>query len=354
MVNRGEWGGHHLPLVGAFLVLWCLFAGCGNDDRAVDAAAGPDRFPLDGPRLREGDIILGFGKTLTSLLITEYGMPAGRYSHSGLYYVGEDGTGRILSIQYEGLESVPPQEFFHHFSRLALVRLRGQEKTASLGNAARSFWRENRDNPVAFDCAFKKDADEGGAFYCNELISYLYRRCGHPEPFPRTPDMRETHWTRRVKEVICIDLVATVSPSAVLQNGAFEVLSEIQREETSRTQEVILRTILSRVRSYVRDGHYEPREPGLGSQIVLALEKSLVLRDYISRLASPRQRDMMYALREYIADCSKLTRYIMSDAGKNPDDLSTEEVRNLAGKVCDSLRDKHFRKETAAPTSSVK
>ncbi len=322
----------------AALTAW--LAGCATAPPPSPAQGAVDHFPFKHIPLREGDIVLCFGSTLPSLLIARYGIPAGPYSHSGMYYHNEEGVGRILSMGPEGLESVHPLEFVNRYELAALVRMRGDADTQVLGETARELWEHNKADPVRFDHALIRKTDDSARLYCNELVSHVYGRSELPDPFAGPADVKETYWTERVLARTGIDLLSSVSPNAVLSSSEFEALAQIQKKERPERGEIITSAILDRIRFYAVEQHYEPRKPSLGSRLIIALEKAVLLRDYINELPNPEQRDVCYAMAEYVAQCSLRTLTLI--AQNEGEDWPPEDVRELTERVCDAYRDRYF------------
>jgi len=303
---------------------------------------GPDRFPLGGEVLREGDILLGHADDLASEMIARWGLPQGRYSHSGIYYRDESGRGRVLSILGAGMRSEPPGEFYARCIRLALVRPKDPSRSAALGAAARALWARNQRHPARFDLAFDKRLDDPSHLFCDELVSYLYRQVGMPDPFVQPPGTGHTTWTRRFEELTGIDLVEVVSPNAVLHSPHFATVAEVQRKRPPSVRTIVDRAVLDRVRAYVGDQGYVPRKPSLGSRLLASLERTVLRRDYVRRLASPRQREVCYAFLEYLVECRKRTAALLTTRRAN--EWTPRRVRSLAERVCDACRDRYFRK----------
>jgi len=315
------------------------------------ATTGPERFPLSGEALHEGDILLGHADDLVSEMVARWGLPQGRYSHSGIYYRDERGRGRVLSILGAGMRSEPPQTFYARCTRLALVRPKDQSRCAALGAAARALWARNRRQPSRFDLALEKHLDDPSNLFCDELVSYLYRQVGMPDPFVQAPGTSHTTWTRRFKELTGIDLIEAVSPNAVLRSEHFATVAEIQRKRAPSARAIVDQVVLERVRAYVGEQGYVPRKPSLGSRLLASLERTVLRRDYVRRLPGPRQREVCYSFLEYLVECRRRTAELL--ATRRASDWTPRRVRLAAERVCDACRDRYFRKAgpplTAAP-----
>ena len=318
--------------------------GCATSWQDPDAGKGAQFFPQGEIELREGDILLVFNQTLLSLAFTHYGIPPGPYSHSGLYCRDEQGRGRVMFMDSRGLSSRSVEEFFRPASRMALVRLSDctEERTSALGRTARDVWRHNNTRALRFDHKFIKNGADDGEFFCNELLSHIYRAGGLPDPFVQLPGVGETPWTRWMRDYACIDLVQSVSPNAVLEAEQFTTLAEVTRVEKADLQQVIESAVLLRVRQYVTEQGYEPLRPSLGSRMMIALEKAFILRSYMRELPTPRLREFWYIMAECSAAVCGRTRRILARRGIK--DWSEDEVRELVNQVCDAFRHKYFRK----------
>jgi hypothetical protein len=306
---------------------------------------------VKGTELQQGDIVLAFGATLDSLIIARYGIPQGRYSHSAMYYRAEDGRGRMLAITGSGLESTRPADFFARTSRLALIRLRDSADTSRLGEAARAMWRRNKTTPLRFNVAFRKGAEGSAAFYCDELVSHLYVQCGLPDPFVQPRDVQETPWIRKVRSYTGVDLISSVSPNAALAAPRFAVLAEVERTGGQPVWETIESVILDKFRTYVGEDGYAPGKPCLGSRVLLALERAVLLRDYLRRLPNPRQREVWYSLLEYLVECRNKTMELLGERGAGQ--WTDEEVRQVTERVCEAYRDRHLRRESGPAESQA-
>lgn len=321
------------------LSVLAVLSGCAGPPCRPGAA---DLFPGDEKIvLREGDIVLARSPGFMSAAISHFGIPAGPYSHSAMYFRTREGCGRLMAMQGDGLNVLYPPYFFDHYEKLALLRLKDATDAAAAGEAARRLRERDSTRKVGFDYKLAMETEGEAKFFCNELLSYLYRDADLSDPFGRSEPVRETRWIRWARDRAGVDLVSTVPPNAVLENAEFEKLAELDRTPEGDPGEVIEAVIFRKIRSYVTQGHYEPRGPDMGSRVMIFLERTLFMRDMVRQLPHPRQRHLHYSLLEFSAGVKRRTRWLLSKAKHR--NATAEDVRRLTERVCDAYRDDHFK-----------
>lgn len=266
------------------IVVLCLalFAGCKSSKPAfLLPEDGVSRFPT-GEALREGDIILARSYGLIGAMFANYSEEGGKYSHGAMVYRNDDGELWMLNYRPTGMETCRPEEFFSRYNRLALVRYTGDFNAAVspdylvdgdglsgveiLSAASRHWLRKNSQTRIPPD--YRLNHDDPSAMFCLELSSTVYRDCGLPDPFFRARKAADDPLLSVANRLFKADVVEIRSPSSVLDNPDFVMISDWIRPEYDLREEALNEELINVVIADIAEG-YRPKRPNIGGRMKL-------------------------------------------------------------------------------------
>lgn len=263
----------HCPIF--LLLLLAVLPGCKKKVDLSPPPGGVSRFPT-GEELREGDILLGRSYGLIGALFANHSEGGGKYSHGSMVY-RDPNTGRMMVLNYRptGMEQIcTPEDYFTRYNRLALVRYKGDLNEAhpkpetgldpnlrggaALSASAMRWLAKDREKRIPPD--YRLNHDDPEAMFCLELPSTAYRENNLPDPFFRARKANEDPLLIKANQLFKADVVEIRSPSSVLFNPDFEVISQWLRPEFDLREEALNEELTGLLVAEIGAG-YVPKQP---------------------------------------------------------------------------------------------